>query len=137
MILEIVETLKRGAVTINYRDAAVSVVKPGIYRLDSNPAGLRVFGGEALVLAGGRQTRVKKGSLLPFDGTWAIRKFDLDETDALDRWSGRRAEYLAMANVSATRALRRQDRSFASGWLSSGWDWNPYYGMYSFVPYRG
>ena len=106
--------------------------------MDSNPAALRVSEGEALVLAGDRQIVVKKGSMLPFDGTWATRKFDANDTDALDRWSGRRAEYLAMANVSAARTVQRQSgNSFTNGWLSSGWAWNPYYGMFSFVPYRG
>ncbi len=138
VVVEIVEPLKGSAVTIDYRDAAVSIVKRGIYRLDSNPATLRVSDGEALVLAGDRQIVVKKGSMLPFDGAWVTRKFDADETDSLDRWSGRRAEYLAMANVSAARTVQRQSRSsFTGGWLSSGWAWNPYYGMFSFVPYRG
>ncbi len=138
VVVEIVEPLNGSAVTIDYRDAAVSVVKRGIYRLDSSPAGLRVSDGEALVLSGDRQIVVKKGSMLPFDGTWATRKFDPNETDVLDRWSSRRAEYLAMANVSAARTLQRQSRnSFSGGWLSSGWAWNPYYGMFSFVPYRG
>ncbi len=118
VVVEIVEPLNGSAVTIDYRDAAVSIVKRGIYRLDSNPAALRVSDGEALVLAGDRQIVVKKGSMLPFDGTWATRKFDRDETDALDRWSGRRAEYMAMANVSAARTLLRQESKLLQGWLA-------------------
>ncbi len=138
VVVEIVEPLNGSAVTIDYGDAAVSIVKRGIYRMDTDPAVLRVSDGEAMVLSGDRQIVVKKGSMLPFDGTWATRKFDPNETDALDRWSGHRAEYLAMANVSAARTLQRQSRSsFTGGWLASGWSWNPYYGMFSFVPYRG
>jgi hypothetical protein len=137
VVVEIVESLTGSAVTIDYRDAGVSIVKRGIYRVDSNPAGLRVFDGEAVVLAGQRQILVRKGSMLPFDGTWAVRKFNPEDTDALDRWSSRRAEYLSVANVSAARSLELRSRnSYMGGWLASGWAWNPYYGMYSFVPYR-
>lgn len=138
VILEIIESMKGSAVTIEYRDQAVSVVNRGIYRLDSNPAGLRVFDGKAGVLAGGRHIMVKKGSMLAFDGAWATRKFNPDDADSLDLWSSRRAEYLAMANVYAARTLLRQGRnSFTGGWFSSGWAWNDYYGMFSFVPFRG
>ena len=39
--------------------------------------------------------------MLPFDGELAAVKFDKEQTDSLDRWSRRRGEYVAMANVSA------------------------------------
>jgi hypothetical protein len=38
-----------------------------------------------------------------------------------------------MANVSASRSLRDSGAS----WSMSGWRWNPYFGMFTFIPYRG
>jgi hypothetical protein len=138
VLLEVVEPLKGTPVAIEYRDAAVSIVKRGIYRLDTDPARLRVFEGEALVLSGDRQIVVKKGSMLSLDGAFAARKFDRGETDALDQWSARRAENLARANASTARNLRsRSGANYPMGWLASGWAWNPSFGIFAFVPYRG
>jgi hypothetical protein len=132
IVLEVVEPLGANAITLLYRDASISVGKRGIFRLDWDQAVLRVHDGEALVLADGRKVVVRKGSMLLLDGTWAIRKYNSNETDILDRWSARRAEYLALANISAANRLRR-----GRAWATSDWSWDPYFGMFAFVPFGG
>ena len=132
-IVEADELVKDNAVTVVYKDATVRVVKKGLYRIDSNPEELRVFDGEALVEAAGRNIQVKEGKVLALNGEYAMDKFDKSTGDALNRWSQRRGEYLSMANVSAAQSLL----SSGTVWNSSGWYWNPFYGAYTFVPLRG
>ena len=101
VVLEVAAESKDELVTLTWKDVVLSLVKHGVFRLDTDPAGLRVFDGEVSVTSAGHQVTVGKGKMLPFDGTWALAKFDAEQTDSLDRWSGRRASYLAMANPSA------------------------------------
>ena len=77
---------------------------------------------------------VKKGQFLTLDGgQLTASKFDTEHGDSLYRWSSRRSGYLAMANVSAARALR--DSGFDRG--ASQWYWNPYFSMFTFIPGMG
>ncbi len=133
ILLEAAELGKGELVTVMYKDTTVSLLKEGLYRFDSEPAELRVFSGEALVESSGQRVVVGKGKLLPFDGTLVVQKFDRERTDPFDRWSGRRAEQLAVANVYAARSIR--DNGVA--WRSSGWYFNPYFGLFTFVPLGG
>ena len=130
-VVEADDMLKDNAVTVVFRDATVRPTRNGLYRFDSNPPALRVFHGEAAVETPAGKLIVKEGKMLPFDGGLAAMKFDKENTDGLDRWSRRRAETVAMANISAARSLR------SSGLSSSSWAWNPYYGMFTFIPARG
>ncbi len=130
-VLEADDMLKENSVTVVFRDATVRPVKNGLYRFDANPPALRVFHGEAAVETPAGKITVKEGKMLPFDGGLAAMKFDKENTDGLDRWSRRRAETVAMANISAARSLRSR------GISASSWAWNPYYGMFTFIPARG
>jgi hypothetical protein len=132
-VIEAGEIPKDNSITVVFRGAAVQLVKQGLYRFDADAGELRVFQGEALVAAEGRVIEVKDGRRLAFGSEMAAVKFDREDTDALDRWSRRRAEYIAMANVSAANSIRRS----GMGWTSSGWAWNPYFGMFTFVPVSG
>ncbi|HZT30653.1 MAG TPA: hypothetical protein VFA33_12250 [Bryobacteraceae bacterium] len=132
-IVEADELLKDNGVTVAYQDAAVRVVKKGLYRIDSDPAQLRVYNGEASVEAAGKTVAVKEGKLISLDSQLAMEKFDKTTGDALNRWSRRRGEYLSMANVSAAKSVLD-----AGGmWNTSGWYWNPFYGTYTFLPMQG
>lgn len=132
VIVEADDLLKDNAVTIVYKDTAVHLRKRGLYRFDSQPAELRVFDGEAEVESGGKNLVVKEGKLLPFNGEMALEKFDNKSGDALNRWSRRRAEYLSMANISAAKSVRDSGLD----WQSGGWRFNPYFGMFTFIPMR-
>src|SRR5579862_341723 len=133
VLIEAAELPKDNGVTIVYNEHAVRVMKKGLYRFDSEPAQLRVYDGEAQVDAGGRLVSVNDGRMMAFSGEMAVTKFDTKDGDALYRWAKRRAEYFAVANVSAARSVRDSGSSFAS----SGWVFNPYYSMYTYVPMNG
>lgn len=138
-IVEAEDILKDNSTTVVYGDTTAHIVKKGLYRFDSSPAELRIYEGAADVASGDKTVEVKDGHLIALD-TLAVSRFDKTTTDALNRWSERRAEYVSMANVSAANSLRTSmfngDYSLYSGGslFSSGWYFNPFFGMYTFVP---
>lgn len=132
-VIEADDLMKDNAVTVVYKDATVRLLKNGLYRFNSNPPALRVFNGDAEVESAGNKLEVKEGKMLAFNGEFAAVKFDKEDTDSLDRWSRRRGEYISMANVSAANSIRQS----GSSWNSSGWAWNPYFGMFTFIPGSG
>jgi hypothetical protein len=134
-IVEAEDIGKDNSVTVAYGDATVHPTRKGVYQFDTATNELRVYDGLAEVTAGGQTVEVKEGHLVALD-TLAVRKFDKTVTDALNRWSERRDGYVSMANVAAATTLRTS--LFSGGdMFSSGWYWNSFFGMYTFVPGMG
>lgn len=132
-LVEAMEILDDNAITLLYKGAAISIEKPGLYRLDSDPAQLRVYKGKATVTKSDEVLTAKGGRLVELGEFLVATKFDAKDGDSLYRWSSRRSSYLAMANISAARSLDL----WGVPWRRAGWYWNPYFGMFTFVPYHG
>jgi hypothetical protein len=132
-LVDVVELLKDHSLTILVEGAEAAIGKPGLYRFEAAPPRIRVFDGQLEVRAGGRTQDLKRGRELALSGgSWSLARFDPDkETDALYRWSKRRAGYIAMANVSAARQAGMMSRSFTGG----TWFWNPYFGFATYIPW--
>src|SRR5215467_9371241 len=90
---------KENSVTILYKGLSAHLRKAGIYRFDSEPAQLKVYSGEAEVDSGTNVLIVRSGKMVALMNPVAVEKFDVHNLDALSRWSQRRGEYVAMANV--------------------------------------
>ncbi len=133
MVVEAAEPSKDNSVSVVYQSDVVTLRKKGIYRFDSSPAQLRVFDGAAEAQVAGKTIEVKEGKALTLDGSAETAKFDKNASDALNRWSRRRGEYIAMANVYAAKSIKDSGMS----WSSGGWAWNPYFGMFTFIPTSG
>jgi hypothetical protein len=131
-VVDVSELQKENSITILVKDATVQLRKSGLYRLSASPATLMVYDGQAEVVADDVRRTVKKGTSLTMEGAITASKFDTERGDSLLRWSLRRSGYLAMANISAAKSLR--DSGYA--W-SGGWQWNPFFGMFTFIPARG
>ncbi len=130
VLVEAAQIPKGSRVTFACRDATVSIEKSGIYRLQADPALLRVRSGRAVAQVGGKRVEVKGGKMAPLDGSGAVTKFDRKEQDTLDVWSRQRSARLAAASLAALRASRN-----AKGLPSSGyWVYHPETGTYTFVP---
>jgi hypothetical protein len=153
-VVEADDIAKDTAVTIACKDGMVALSKAGIYRFDSQPARVKVYKGLANVQMASGAVPVGAGRMLVLDSTSAsVEKFNVEETDALDHWSHRRGEYLAIANVSAAKSLldSGQYSTGGSGWGLAGiglgmgmgnnclnsWAFNQWYGMYTYMPCRG
>jgi len=133
VLVEWVDTLRRNpGATITLGDAAVTLLKCGLYRLDSQPPQVKVYAGEVRVSRAGQTTQVGKARRMVLTVAAVPEQFDTQAGDALFRWARRRSEYLALANLSAARYADR-----VGGYGSAGWLWNPYYGMFTYVPLDG
>jgi hypothetical protein len=131
-LVEIDELLKDNSITVQYGEAQIALLKKGLYRVDAGePGSLKVFEGEARVSLNGDGVTAHKGRQVDLGAVLSASNFDTKETDPFYRWSARRAEYITTANVSAART------SVGSGFTSSQWVYNPWYGMYTFVPALG
>jgi len=112
---------KETGLTIVVRKAAVTLSKAGIYRFNFQPAQLKVFKGEASVLANSETKLVGAGRTCDLGGTEvAVKKFETDDTDALDNWSHRRSELMAMANVSGASAFNAGGSVYGGGYAGMG-----------------
>ncbi len=130
-MVEVIELLKDNNVTLAVKGATVVPRKTGLYRVDADTGLVRVYDGEALVEQGSDRLTLKTARQTAVGAVLSAQKFDNKVGDSLYRWGQRRSGYVAMANISGSRSLRDK-----GGWLSGGWYWNPYFGMFTYVPYR-
>ncbi len=137
-LIEVAELLQNNAIGFDAGGAHITLAKKGLYRIDANAALLRVYDGQAVVAEGSESLTAKKGHQIDLDSAKLVdARFDVKNTDAFYRWGARRAEYVAAANVISARVASNSDYSsgFAKG--TGGWSWNPYFGMYTFLPASG
>ncbi len=148
-MVQVGELLQGNAITVLFHNADISLDKKGLYRVDSDPARLRVYDGEAQVSSGEMTpASVRKGREVEFDGEkLEARNFDPKETDAFYRWNARRDEYISEANVYAAKSARDSGQGMGfytatpyAGGLFGGmgaWAFNPWFGMFTYMPYNG
>jgi hypothetical protein len=107
-MIEVGELLPDNAIAVVFHQGDISIAKRGLYRFDSDPAKLRVYEGEASVVSPSTDpTIVRKGHELIFgEAKLEARNFDAKETDEFYRWSARRDEYVAEANITSAKAVR-------------------------------
>ena len=138
-LFEVGQLLRNNAIAAKVQDVEIALPKRGLYRIDADPARLRVYDGEARVTAAAGSIEVKRGREIALDApTLETRNFDAKSTDAFYRWSARRSEYVAAANVIAAKTA--SNSGYGSGFASGGygsWAWNPWVGMFTFLPASG
>lgn len=131
------------SVTVRMNDESIEIHKKGIYRFDTAPPSLYVYDGEASVLRAGTVTKLRKGRTLLFaEADAKPQKFDRDETTPLLAWAESRDGQIQAASLSAARSLATGGYpGLGYGYTGLGglgyWLYNPYFGMYSFVPLSG
>jgi hypothetical protein len=129
VLIEAGEVNKFDSIVLSLGDASIDVQKRGVFRIDANPAMLRVYDGEALVTMAGQSLTVKSGRQTALTSVVAGEKFNKETGDAFHRWSGRRSGYLALANLSAAKSV-----SNISAYQAGSWMFNPYFGLFTYVP---
>src|SRR5260221_5924243 len=131
--VEVAELHPENNVVIAENGAKVRLAKTGLYDFDADRDIVRVYQGQANVQVNGQDIEVKKEHQLAFNagGPMKPEKFDKEQVqDDLYRWSSLRSSYLAEANVDRAQV-------YQMGSYGAGWDWDPYYGAYTFVPGNG
>ena len=136
VIVECDEVPKDNSIELLYKNDTMMLVKHGLYRMNTEPARLQVYDGEAIVKGESGQLTLKAGKETSLDGVLMAANFDKKETDELYSWSSRRAGYLATANASS--AMTAKNGGYSSGFFGgSGWAFNPMFGMYTYLPLSG
>lgn len=150
VMFEVDELLKDNAITVRYKDSTIALTKEGLYRVDADPARLKVYEGAAQVIYGTKTVEAHKGRQVALDETLLATSFDSKDTDSFYRWASRRSEYIAAANISSARSSGCSSFAASTGTCSGGlggygsgspygnpygmWSWNPYFGMFTYVP---
>jgi hypothetical protein len=112
----------RTSLTIIYSGYQVEIGKQGRYRIDSDPAELRVENGEARVFQHGESVIVTEGNVLPFSGELVAQRSDTEGRDSLDQWNEARGDSVAQDNQEAANT---SDLSTAI----DNWQKDPFAGM--------
>src|SRR5271157_6048484 len=86
-LIECTSLPRHAHLAVTFRHATLSILKEGVYRLDSDPVQLKVYAGEARVLQGGQAQTVGRGRLLVLDGVSVSGRFNDQTGDALYQWS--------------------------------------------------
>jgi len=155
-IVESNEIPKDNAIELVYKKDSIRLQKQGLYRLDTEPARLEVFEGEAVVNDPSGQLTLHAGKMTNLGAVLMAENFDrkADDQDALYRWSDRRASYVAQANVASAASASSSGYGNYGGYgfgglgyglgytgydptFLGGWAFNPMFGMYTYMPYSG
>lgn len=92
-------------VKIVYKDETIRPLKPGNYRIDADPAQLRVFEGEAEVTHGkDNPVTLQASQLMPLDGAPVVKRFTDGSDGLLDIWSSERGSLIA-SNIQNSQSI--------------------------------
>ncbi len=110
-----------------------TLLKKGLYRFNADAPSVAVYDGKAQVIANDKSVDLKSGHELNLNGPVATQKFDktgTENSDSLYAWSKLRSEYLSEASAATARTYVIGN----SGWIGSGWYWNPFWRTYAWMP---
>jgi hypothetical protein len=158
-MIECNDVPKDNSIQALYKGNAIRFEKQGLYRIDTEPARLRVFEGEAVVTDSSGQLTLRGGKETSLAGVLLAESFDRKDQDALYSWSDRRAAYVAQANIVSANAVNNGGSGYSGyggsglglfgssgfgysglgygGSYLGGWAFNPMFGMYTYMPYSG
>ena len=138
-MIEVAEIHPENDIVVREDGVSTRLLKTGLYDFDFKENQLRVFDGEASIEEEGKNVNVKSGHELSLaqNSSHKESKFDKKsyEEDDLYRWSSLRSAYLAEANVDAASTYTSAGWGGPWGW--AGWDWDPWFDAYTFVPGDG
>jgi len=139
-LVEGVDIRKDNDIAVDLNRAKITLVKSGLYDFDADRNEVRVFHGVADVAFNGKTFKVEGGEKLALSAErLKIQHFDERPfEDEFYRWNGLRSGYLSEASVSAARTyIGTGPEWYAPGWAGLGWYWNPWFGVYTFLPVDG
>lgn len=134
VMVECDELLKDNAVSLVYQGETVQLERRGLYRLDTAPAELRVYDGEAVVQSASGETRLKPGKKASLDGVLTAQRFDRKlDMDDFYQWSSQRSSNLAYATISTSQSVLNNGTT----WRTGGWMWSSLLDEYTYLPGAG
>ncbi|HTM49129.1 MAG TPA: FecR domain-containing protein [Bryobacteraceae bacterium] len=131
-LIEASEILKDNRIAVKMGDAETALLKTGLYHFNADAGQVRAFEGKAQVSGASGSTELKGGRTLLVGSSLTPDKFNKNKSkDELYTWSQERDYRLALANISAARSMNTKT------FRSSLWAFDPWLGMYTFLPYSG
>lgn len=141
VVVSATDFAEQSVLSMLVNEDTVEIRERGVYRLEAAPASVYVYEGEASVLRAAGDTKVKKGRTLALSQPEAsLAKFDKEETTALLAWAQSRDSQIQLASLSAARSMATggfngyPPLGYNSMGMMGYWLYNPYFGMYGFVP---
>ncbi len=134
-LVEVVQIPDGNHIQIQAGEATTELTRPGLYRFGitrngTDPATLRVYGGEAQVRAGEKAIQSKRGISVRLDSGLEQEKFDRKQTDGLHAWAARRSFMLFLSDPDARRKQGHWQ-------LSAGYAENKNFGVVFRIAVRG
>jgi hypothetical protein len=114
-------SLKDSPASLIYNGFAVQLVKHGLLEISSDPAQVKVYGGEAAVDSAGNRATVRKGQLLPFSATLLNEQFNDKVGDALYLWARNREQSVLASNAASQRSADLKDLGCEYQPCLTGW----------------
>jgi hypothetical protein len=115
--IEVIKKTKANKIHVRVSRSLIEIKRMGVYRFDSGPAELRVYGGEALVATGKRKTVLDRGKMVHLGEDTASVNFDRKAFDSLHEWAARRSFDLFLASQESRKQMNWTH-------LAMGWFWN-------------
>lgn len=97
-LVEVVRQVGRNPIRLRLSTGIVEIADAGLYRLDSDFAEIRVYGGKLRLTNGNKELKVKSGEMVSLRQGIVASGFDATRQDKLHRWSAGRSFDLFIAD---------------------------------------
>jgi len=130
-ILEVTDTAPDTAVTLIYQSWRVRVPQKGVYRIDTEPARIRVYKGEVEVATDGRTetVAVREGEVLPLAAVLVAEPSTTFGNDDFKYWAMSRSQAISADNTIAAGIVDDPSQTDSSGLALGGYSYFPLTGI--------
>ncbi len=139
-MVEVLDIRKENDIRILENGSSIRLTQKGLYDFEAALNEVRVFHGSAEITAGNRHIKLGDNQKVTIGDT-ALKAVHFEGRayeDEFYRWSGLRSGYLSEASVNvAGRYVGPGPGWYGPGWSGLGWYWDPWFGVYTFVPADG
>ena len=139
-LVEMVDIRSQNDIRIDENGASTKLLKT-VIRFDVDHAQVRVFKGKAEVSVANKRVTLGENREVTLSAGAQLKSQSFDPKmfeDGLYRWARLRSGYLSEASVSAARAYMGSGPGvYGPGWGGFGWYWDPWFGVYTFLPAGG
>ena len=140
-LVEAIEIRPQNDIRIDQNGASTKILRNGLYDFDADHAQVRVFKGRAEVTVANQRVTLSEDREATLSASAKPKSQGFDPKTFQDdfyRWANLRSGYLSEASVSAARAyMGVGPRLYGPGWVGFGWYWDPWFGVYTFLPADG
>jgi hypothetical protein len=130
-IMEVNQLTPDTAVTLIYKQWQVHAPQRGVYRIDSDPAQLRVYKGEAQISTADKAgpVTVTDGQSLPLASVLVPEQTSSIDTDGFKTWAMNRSQAVSADNAIASEIVDDPNQIDSSGMSLGGFNYFPITGV--------